>query len=149
MKNNYLLWIVFLALMITLGTARAQDNADRIAALKVSFITERLSLTTDEAQAFWPLFNEFEAERKELREQYKGDERQRLEFMTDDEAEKKIADELNFEQQNLDLTKKYVAQFKEILPVKKVAVLLSLEKNFSRYLLDKLKNKGNGPPPGR
>lgn len=148
MKNSYLLWIAFLALMLTIGTASAQEGSDRIAALKVSFITERLSLTPDEAKDFWPVFNEFEAKRKALREELKGGEQpQRLEFMTDAEAEKKIVDELTFEQRNLDLTKQYVGKFKEVLPVKKVAVLMSLEKHFSRFLLDKIKNKGNGPPP--
>lgn len=148
MKNAHILWLALLALAITAATAQAQpDKGERIEALKISFFTEQLSLTPDEAKVFWPVFNQFEAERKAIRQEHKTGG-QKLEFMSDSEAESMINKEIAFQQKNLDVTKKYVGEFKKILPVKKVAVLLTLEKKFSRMLLDKVK-QGGGPPPGR
>ena len=139
--------MALLAFAITIATASAQpppERGERVEALKISFITEQLSLTPEEAQIFWPVFNQFEAERKAIRQNYKAGG-QKLEFMSDAEAETMINKEIEFQQKNLDVTKKYIGEFKEILPVKKVAVLLTLEKKFSKMLLEKVK-QGGGPP---
>ena len=47
--------LLFLSLNVV-----AQKNRERIKALKVSFITERLDLTEKEAQKFWAVYNEYE-----------------------------------------------------------------------------------------
>jgi biopolymer transport protein ExbB/TolQ len=149
MKNVHLLWIVFLAVAITVATAHGQgqpDRGERVEALKISFITEQLSLTPDEAKVFWPVFNQFEEERKAIRQMHAAGGK-KLEFMSDEEAEAMINKEIEFQQKNLEITRKYVGEFKKILPVKKVAVLLTLEKRFSKLLLDRVK-QGGGPPPG-
>ena len=49
---------------------KAQDGdktrAEKIEALKIAFITQKLQLTTDEAQKFWPVYNQYENEIRSL-----------------------------------------------------------------------------------
>ena len=61
--------IILLLLLIGTFNATAQDfkNRERIKALKVAFITERLELTSTEAQQFWPIYNTFEDNTNKLR----------------------------------------------------------------------------------
>ena len=142
MKNSHVLLIALLALLITVATAQGQDRGERVEALKVSFITDQLSLTPAEAQVFWPVFNQFENERKALRQQYKtriGNGQQNMDNISDSQASTLINNEFEFLSKDLNLYRKYIAEFKEILPVKKVAELLTIETKFKRMLLAKIK----------
>ena len=54
------------------AAAFAQDDAkkekhEQIKALKVSFITTELSLTAEESEKFWPVYNAYEEKQRELR----------------------------------------------------------------------------------
>ena len=51
---------------------RHEEKSEKVMAAKVAFITSRLNLNTSQAQQFWPVYNEFEAERKKIRAQMKG-----------------------------------------------------------------------------
>ena len=145
MKNIY---VIILAIVLTIGTASAQqsgDRSERMEAFKISFFTEQLDLSPDEAKVFWPVFNQFQKERQSLRQQYKsraGASKQGLADLSDAEAESLINNEMAFQANNLDITKKYVGEFKKILPTKKVAVLLTLENKFKRMILQKVKEGG-------
>ena len=52
------------------------EKREQIEALRISFITQRLDLTREEAQRFWPVYNEYhdalESLRKERREEMKN-----------------------------------------------------------------------------
>ncbi len=54
-----------LASMAFYGQQR--PDGDKIKALKVAFLTEKLNLSSKEAQAFWPVYNEYEQDREALR----------------------------------------------------------------------------------
>ena len=59
--------------------------------------------------------------------------------MGEKEIEKFVDSELTFRQSELDLLKKYHGQFKQVLPIKKVAMLYRAEEDFKRELLDRIK----------
>ncbi|MCP4120959.1 MAG: hypothetical protein GY751_04335 [Bacteroidetes bacterium] len=142
MKNSPILLIALLALLITVDTAQGQERGERVEALKVSFITEQLSLTPDEARVFWPVFNQFEDERKALRQQYRtraGAGQQNTQNISESQAATLISNELEFQTKDLNLTKKYINEFRGILPVKKVAMLMTVDNKFKRMLLAKIK----------
>ena len=69
---KYVVTILALS-FLSLGQANAQDEKlegskrEKLQALKVGYLTEKLALTPEEAQAFWPLYNEMEARVKETR----------------------------------------------------------------------------------
>lgn len=120
-----------------------QDKNDRIESYKIAFITERLNLTPKEASVFWPVYNEFADQLKKI----KHTEKERAKNFgektspSDAESEKFTSEFIAFKQQELDLTKKYVAEFKKVLPAAKVARLLTLEQEFKIQLLKRLKDK--------
>ena len=68
MKTQILLFFLLSVLAVN---AQPKDKIrERIKAQRVAFITDRLSLTPDEAQKFWPIYNqftdEFEGVKKEM-----------------------------------------------------------------------------------
>ena len=46
------------------GRGRAGQRLGQLENAKIAFITNRISLTQDQAQKFWPLYNEFSTQRR-------------------------------------------------------------------------------------
>lgn len=138
------------ALSLALPAAAQTGDKGKIDAIKVAYITKRLDLTEEEAQKFWPVYNKYEDEKEAAREstvgQYK-DEKKPIDQMTEAEAEKMINDFIAFRAKDVDLMKKYVVEFRKVLPVKKVAKLITAEEHFKKMLLKQAQQ--DGPPrPG-
>lgn len=146
MKKNYT--ILFFALLLSTTALWAQPPGDKmeqkeqIEAMKVSFITTELNLTPEEAQAFWPIFNQFEAEKDAIMRKYNpraGHSKKSLVDISKTEANELINNEIAYQQEKLDVTKKYIAKFRTVLSDEKVAALLALENKFKRMLINKMK----------
>lgn len=145
-------------MMILVGTSllsHAQPGApareEKMEKFKIAFITERLDLTVEEAQKFWPVYNQFNKELKEFRKNRRPDEKMETTLlnMSDADAEKMADGEIANRQKELDVMKKYHSQFKQVLPIKKVAILYLLEKEFHRELLQKIRERGGDDKPPR
>lgn len=137
-------YIYLLVIVATISLNAMAQKGGRLEAMKIGFITERLNLSSDEAKVFWPVYNKFTDDFKKLRQSSKGkisEEMADMPAMTDAEAEKVLNDMVNFKIQEADLLKKYAAEFKKVLPVKKVVLLFKAENDFKRELLKKLSQR--------
>jgi len=118
--------------------------------LKIAFLTDKLNLTPEEAQQFWPVYNQYNDKVQELRKKRRldgKDVKQNLDDLSDKEIEQSIENDLTYRQKELDLQKEYNAKFKAVLPIKKVAKLYNAEEQFKMVLLNKLKDKRTPPEP--
>lgn len=152
--KNILISLIFLIIgsvaIAQPGGKRFEDRREKIEALKIAFLTKELNLTSEEAKGFWPVYNKFEEEMHTLREtrrKERGEMKADIESMTDKEAEQFVNSEIAFRQSELDIIKKYHPQFKQVLPVKKVALLIRAEEDFKRELLRRIQERDG--PPGR
>lgn len=152
-----LLILTAVVLLSSLQFAKAQDELEpskreRLEALKVAYLTEKLSLTPEEAQQFWPVYNELDSKLMEIRSKRRKnrlDTKANHSEMSDSELAAAVENELAFEQQELDLKKEYNERFKKILPIKKVAKLYAAEHGFRKELLHRAKDRTKipgGPP---
>ena len=126
-------------------------------AQKSAFITTKLALTPEEAQQFWPIYNEYDdkqdALRKEMRELLKGAREDQA--MTEAEASQLLEKGLQHRQKEIDLEKSYQERFKKSIGAVKTVRLRKAEHDFNREVLrkfrDRMENRrgGDGPPPRR
>ena len=120
-----------------------ENKGERIEALRIAFISQQLNLSTQEAEKFWPVYNQYKTDLKTLHGNFKPAEGQQL------SAEQ----QLDFEQKKLDLKKKYKSQFEGALGKAKVDQLYNLEKQFQDKLKDLREQRqqqhmnGQGPGP--
>lgn len=147
MKTAMLTFIAalgFIAISIAQPGQKHEQKKEKVEAMKIGFITQQMNLTPEEAQKFWPVYNqmnnEIEALRKD-RQLARENVKDNFETMTDTEFEKLINDELASRQKEFDIQKKYVAQFKAVVPIKKVAQFYRAEEQFKRKLLEKIQEK--------
>lgn len=147
------LTIGFLILVFALPTMardmmQGKFDYDKFKAEKVAFFTEAISLTPDEAQVFWPVYNEFEKKRWELgKERRELDQslKQGIKEMSDKEYIDLTRKVTSLHLQESKLMEEYNEQFLKILPPKKVVQLYVAELNFRNQLLRKYKGDHNRP----
>jgi hypothetical protein len=144
-------WIILPLLFATNTFSQGDDNnkdkEDKIQALKVGFITKELSLTATEAEKFWPIYNEMDGKMKELRQNCRKinqESKETEDKMSNDDAKKKLTTLFENDQKELDLKKEYSEKFIKIIGEKRTLKLLSLEHEFRRVLLDRLKDRNVG-----
>lgn len=121
-----------------------QFDEEKINAEKVAFITEKLDLTVSEAQSFWPLHNEFTNKMDQLFvEEHKlyREIKRNFETLSDSELTTKTDRIIEINNEKADLTEEYHEKFKEVLPIKKVALLYKADKEFRKHLMHKYKGK--------
>ncbi|HMR42197.1 MAG TPA: hypothetical protein PKC40_00115 [Saprospiraceae bacterium] len=121
---------------------RTADAEERIEAIRVAYITDRLRLTPEESQQFWPVFNQFEDDQKKLRNSFKN--KKDIPNMSDAEAEEFVKMHLDLEQKELDLKRTYFEKLKKILPPRKLAMLGMAERQFKAKLLEHLRERRAG-----
>lgn len=139
-----ILAVFLVCFAVALGYAQDDDLpepqgqlAQRVEAMKVAFITDRLGLTPQEAQNFWPIYNQYEEEQKKIRQKYRFSSN--FATMTDAEAEKMVEGNLEMEQQLLNLKRDYIQRMRKVIPVRKIALLGRTERDFREELVKKLK----------
>ncbi len=136
MKKLYL-FILFAAIT---GNAIAQEEVPSekkqqdIEALKIAFISKELDLTPDEAQKFWPVYNQYS---KELKTTIKGE-----------------TDVLDRDEKVLNLRKRYKDQFTQVLGQQRMNRIFNAEGRFHQLLIKSMRNqqqrnKANRPIPKR
>jgi hypothetical protein len=93
-------------------------------------IMSQMVMTPDEAAAFWPLYDEYTAARKEagnLRVKVITDYAASFDAMDDATARQLLDESLKYEAQVLKLKQKYVKKFRKILPDVQVTRYFQLE----------------------
>src|ERR1017187_999754 len=102
------------------------ESNQQVNTIRKDVYTRILKLTDDEAQKFWPVFDEMQAKLNEIKTK-SGIERKNItnnyNTLTDAQMERALDNLLDLEQQSLDIQKKYYQKFKKLLPIKKVALL--------------------------
>ena len=148
MTKLQVLSLFLLIFLLNTLTGNAQNRkfgpakqSERIDAQKVAFITDQLQLTPDEAQKFWPVYNQFNAEKEDLNKEFiqlNNKFRKNEDIMTDKDAVELSDSYIRHSQKMVDLQKEYHIKLKEVLPPKKLLKLYNVEREFQRLLLKRL-----------
>ncbi|WP_342748322.1 sensor of ECF-type sigma factor [Flavobacterium album] len=143
--------ILPLLLVFSLG-AFAQDGKDKkekwaqIKALKVSFLTTELKLTSEESEKFWPIYNAYEEKQFKIKHDKMRPLIKKIDEIGPDKMSEKDAlsylDQLEDADEELfNLRKKLVTDMKPLLGPARVLKLKKAEEDFNKKLLSKYKDK--------
>ena len=121
---------------------------ERVRAEQVAFLTSELNLTEAEAQAFWPVYNDVQ---KQRREAFKasGEAFKALQEGIEKDAAKLLDKYLDAKKAGEKIENDAVARYKKVLPIEKVGKLVLAEEKFRHQQIGKLGGKGGfRPGPG-
>ena len=141
---NYL--ILSLLLLTSLGlNAQVDQNREmqeKIKAARIAMITERLNLTPEQAQKFWPIYNEFSAKRREVRKELNQAIRSiDRENATEEEMKDLVDLRLKVKQQELDLEKQYSSRLLNVISTEQLVRLSQAESDFRQKVLKTIQER--------
>jgi len=135
--------LIMAALIVTLS-AFAQDKKamQKIETARIALITERLELTPDQAEKFWPLYREYNQQRRQLRQEFKdtrqGVDRQNL---TEEQSKELVAKAMDLKQRELNLEKQYAERMTQVISAQQILRLRNAEKDFQQMLLRRIQQQ--------
>lgn len=129
------------------GQGQRQQKKERVKQLKIAYFTEELDLSEEEAEKFWPIYNEM-GEKIKAEKQKKNAATKALkngiDTMSDSEIESKMSEALDAKIKESEIQKEYLVKIGNVIGFKKAAKVVSLEAQFKRKLVERLANDGNG-----
>jgi len=139
--------LLYLLILIALPAAvfaqqTRQERFERIRALKVSYITEQLHFTPEQAERFWPVYNKYEAEVRQARRDFLTRYKARNAGATREQARRYIEENLEYQQQVLELKKKYKDELLKTITPQQLAQLYEAERDFRKLLIRQLQEEG-------
>ncbi len=130
---------LILTFVFTHVQAQKNEKKQKMEAAKIEFITQKLNLSPEQAEKFWPVFNEFDVKRKEIRKSRAALRPDTSNVSISDEQLKKDMDNFfSLKQKEIDLEKEYYGKFQKVISIRQVSDLYRSEKLFAVHLLKKL-----------
>jgi hypothetical protein len=112
----------------------AQDNdnnqkpdGSRLEALKIAYISKKLNLTPEEAEKFWPVYNQYSGEIRKVRI----------------DAIQNKEDEIVTEEKILNIRKKYNGEFVKALSPQRADQFFRSEKEFGAFVTKEIMQRRN------
>jgi len=128
--------------MTTVLHAQNKEAMKKIESARIALITQRLSLTPEQAQQFWPLYNEYALQKRDLRKQF-VEERSKMDPQNITEQESRRLMELNLDikQKEVNLEREYAGRMMNVISSRQILSLKQAEQDFNRMLLQRIEQR--------
>ena len=115
---------------------------EKIEAARIALLTERLQLTPEQAEKFWPVYREFAGKQMELRKELNRARKEIDPANPDPQKEQALVDlGLKLKQQELDLEKDYSGRLLKVISAQQMLNLRRGEKDFQQMILNQLQQR--------
>lgn len=151
MKKKILLISILLLTVYSINGQKQEKRQERrsakIKALKIAFLTEKLDLTTKQAQEFWPIYNNYNAKLHQLERVEKHNLASKIKqdgginSISEEDAKLIVNKIKNIDNQVHTIKIAFNTKLTKILSYKKILLLKNAEKDFVRNLMRKYRRK--------
>lgn len=141
-------FILILAVLFSTAVfAQRGGGPEKIKALKTAHITNKLDLTPEEAQKFWPIYNKHEEAmegiRRKERQEIASVIRSNPNNISDAEANSLIDKLIDMKSNELENQKALINDLRKVIPPQKILRLHKAEEEFKRMLLERFRQRRN------
>jgi hypothetical protein len=140
--KNFLI-IIFLLASAAAAFSQPGNKREKMESFKIAYITERLNLKPEQAEKFWPLYNEFHDKRIDLRKEQVKLRTENINNLTstDEELTADLKKLFELKQQELNLEKDFFEKAMKVITVRQVVELHRAEKQFAVDLLKRIQER--------
>lgn len=144
-KKNILILLFFSIMSATMFAQGA--NNEKIKALKTAFITNKLDLSSKEAQQFWPIYNEYSKTIQKVKIQktrqiaMEVKNKGGINNLSEKDATSLIQEHLLIDTKVLEAKKMLYVKLSDVLSPKKIIRLFKAEQDFNKELLKQLRER--------
>ena len=149
---------IIISLVLALATICATANnkcdwKEKMMSERIAFLTIEMDLTPEEAQVFWPVYNQVDAEKEkamhDMFSAYKAMDEAVKAGKSEKEISKLLDAYLAAKEKQSEIEKAADEKFRKVLPTEKVARLYLGEEKFRRQHIRKLHGKPDGTHKGQ
>lgn len=135
------------------GQRGHHHDFEKMRAERVAFITSEVGLTSEDAQAFWPIYNKAEEQQRELQKAEKKAYMELSKALKDGEGnvDALLDAYIKAKQANVNVHFNYAKQYKKAIGTEKTAKFFTCDEKFRRQQIGKLggqHKEGFGPGKG-
>lgn len=144
--RNLLLFLLLNARLI----AFAQDDEksippaarQKIETARIALLSDRLALTSEQAEKFWPVYREYYSKKTELRREFNR-AKKLIDPSKGDSKQEQVLIDFGFaiKQKELDLEKEYSGKILQIITPQQLLSLKKAEQDFRQLILDQLQQR--------
>ncbi|NBC57460.1 MAG: hypothetical protein GVY05_04155 [Bacteroidetes bacterium] len=134
--------IVVLSLFCFVNLYCQED--DDITSYKIAFITDRLDLSSKQAQVFWPIYNKHNRLYEDLKKNTWEPIREglnKIDKLSNQEAEKLLDDYRSYKKKRYEYREAYIKELLTVISPKKIMQLKKADYDFNRELLKQYQSK--------
>ena len=128
---------------------RGSGWMEKMKSARVAFLTTELDLSAEEAQAFWPVYNQAQEEKdaafKATREAYRAMTAAVKDGKSDKEVAALLKAYLKAAKVPAEIDEEYAPEFLKVLPATKVAKLYASEEKFRKMQFQNFQGNHGGP----
>lgn len=144
MKMRFLVLVPFLfvcKLVLAQGPGRDFDS-QKLQDAKIAFITSRLDLTPDQAEKFWPIFNQFSDQREaNLKKMAALNPRRESEKLSESQAQENINQRFALQKKMIQDEEKFVKEISGVITYSQILQLHGLSRDFARMIYQRQRKK--------
>jgi hypothetical protein len=135
--------MILLSFLLPLWVAAQEDESlKKVEAARIALITERLELTPEQAEKFWPVYREYVAKRQELRREYMAARRNvNGKEISEEESRKLLEKGLQLKERQVALDKTYSERLNNVITNRQILQLRRAEEDFRQMLLERLERR--------
>lgn len=137
--------LITLLLTLAFGVTIAQNKKalEKIEAAKIALISKRLELSPEQAEKFWPLYNQYTKQRKEARSEFDIARKQfDAENATEEEYKRLLDIGQKVKERQLGLEQQYSDRLLKVISNRQMLNLRKAEGDFRRMLLERMREQG-------
>jgi hypothetical protein len=147
MKNLKLKIFAVLMFIVFNSTYAQRPNQnfdqEKLEAARVAFITNRLDLKPEQAEKFWPLFNQYNETRTQLMNEISSINRNSTTEANQSKAREMIRERLALQQKLLDLEKVFMENITKVIQPSQALKLGGVNREFTKQVYRMQQNRGN------
>lgn len=142
MRKYSLLAILFFLIIGKTLAQRPESTYDpeKLQAARVAFITSRLDLKPDQAEKFWPIFNQYTAIREKNLKEISGLNRLRDAEISEVDAKQRIVKKFQLQRKMVDDEEKFVTEMSKVITYSQLLELNDIARDFNRQLYQRGKH---------
>jgi hypothetical protein len=142
--KNISLYILSFFLSLPMMAQQQGDTGydkEKLESAKVAFITQRLDLTPEQAEKFWPLYNQHREDKRNLMKSLHVLGKMDVEGISNEKALELIEQKFDIEQEILDLEKAFHKEIIKVISPVQAVQLGEVNKDFTRHIYHMQKRK--------
>ena len=123
-------------------SAQNQAALQKIEAARIALITERLELTPEQAEKFWPIYREYSDKQREVRKEFQELKQNFDPGQASEEESQKILDQgYQIKERLLELDRTYSQRMQQIVSTRQLMNLRKAEEDFRNMLMKRIREE--------